>query len=67
MVDKYVVDISLAGKEIKHSHYSTRGQQSSNLWSEYRKEKLTASTLYTAAVNRVEPSKKIKVFALFFC
>ena len=46
--------------------YSTRGQQSSNLWWEYGKEKLTASNFYIAAVNKVEPSKN-KVFVLFFC
>ena len=32
MVDKYVVNISLTDEEIKHIEYSTRGQQSSNLW-----------------------------------
>ena len=58
MVDKYVVNISLTDEEIKHVEYSTRGQQSSNLWWEYRKEKLTASNFYIAAVNKVEPSKK---------
>ena len=60
MFDKYVVDISLIDEEIKHIEYSTRGQQSSNLWWEYRKGKLTASNFYIAAVYKVEPSKKIK-------
>ena len=62
MVDKYVanisltdVSISLTDEEIKDIEYSTRGQQSSNLWWEYRKEKLTASNFYIAAVNKVEP------------
>ena len=64
MVDKCVVNISLTDEEIKHIEYSTRGQQSSNLWWEYRKEKLTASNFYIAAVNKVEPSKKIK--SLFY-
>ena len=64
MVDKYVVNISLTDEEIRHIEYSTRDQQSSNLWWEYRKEKLTASNFYIAAVNKVEPSKKIK--SLFF-
>ena len=59
-----VVNISLTDEEIKHIEYSTRGQQSSNLWWEYRKEKLTASHFYIAAVNKVEPSKKIK--SLFY-
>ena len=57
MVDKYVVDILLADDDIKHIEYSTRGQQSSNLWGEYRKEKLTTSDVYIAVVNKVEPNK----------
>ena len=32
MADKYVVDMSLSGKGIKHIDYLTRGQQYSNLW-----------------------------------
>ena len=64
MVDKYVVNISITDEEIKHIECSTRGQQSSNLWWVYRKEKLTASNFYIAAVNKVEPSTKIK--SLFY-
>ena len=60
MVHKYVVNISLSDEEIKHIEYSTRGQQSSNLWWEYRK----FFNFYIAAVNKVEPSKKIK--SLFY-
>ena len=64
----YVVNISLTDEEIKHIEYSTRVQQSSNLWCEYgkeKKEKLTASSnFYIAAVNKVEPSTKIK--SLFY-
>ena len=64
MVDKYVINISLTDKEIKHIEYSTRGQESSNLCWEYRKEKLAASNFYIAAINKAEPSKKIK--SLFY-
>ena len=60
-VDKYV---SLTNEEIKHIEYSTRDQQSSNLWWVYRKEKLTPSNIYITAINKVEPSKKIK--SLFY-
>ena len=60
----YFVNISLTDKEIKHIEYSTRGLQSSNLRWEYRKEKITASNFYIAAVNKVKPSKKLK--SLFF-
>ena len=60
MVDKYVVNISLTDEEIKRIEYSARGQQSSKLWWEYRKEKLTASNFYISAVTKVEPNKKIK-------
>ena len=59
MAGKYVDDISLTDEEIKNVEYSTRGQQSSNLWWEYRREKLTASNFYIAAVNKVEPVKTI--------
>ena len=58
MVDKYVVNISLTDEEINHIEYSTKGQQSCNLWWEYRKAKLRASNFYIAAVNKVETSKK---------
>ena len=64
MVDKYVVNISLTNEEIKHIEYSTRGQQFSNLWGQCRKEKLTASNFYIAAVNKVEPSKKKQTLCL---
>ena len=60
MVDKYVADTSLTIEEIKHIGYSIRGQRSSNLWWEHRKEKLTASNIYITAINKVEPSKTIK-------
>ena len=56
MVDKYVVNILLIDEEIKHIEYSTKGQQYSNLWWEYRNEKFTASNFCIAAVNKVEPS-----------
>ena len=64
MADKCVVNISLTDEEIKNIEYSTRGQQSSNFWWEYRKEKLTASNFYIAAVNKVQLSRKIK--SLFY-
>ena len=38
-----MLSISLTDEEINYIEYSTRGQQSSNLWWEYRKVKLTAS------------------------
>ena len=64
MVDKCIVNISLTDEEIKYIEYSTRGQQSSSLWWEYRKEKLTTSNIYIAAINKVKPGKKIK--SLFY-
>ena len=67
MFHTYVVNISSTHEKIKHTEYSTSGQQSSNLWWEYGKEKLTSSNLYIGAVNKVEPSKKNEVFLLFFC
>ena len=60
MVDKYVVNISLTDEEIKHIEYSTRAQQSSHLWLEYRKEKPTTSNFHIAAINKVDSRKKIK-------
>ena len=65
LVDKYVDDISLTDEEIRHIEHSIRGQQSSNLWWEYRKEKPAASNFYVAAVNKVDLLKT--VFVLFFC
>ena len=65
MVDKYVDDISLTDEEIRHIEHSIRGQQSSNLWWEYRKEKPAASNFYVAGVNKVDLLKT--VFVLFFC
>ena len=38
-----MLSISLTDEEINYIEYSTRCQQSSNLWWEYRKVKLTAS------------------------
>ena len=59
MAGKYVDDISLTDEEIKNVEYPTRGQQSSNLWWEYGRKKLTASNFYIAAANKVEPVKTI--------
>ena len=52
--------MSLTNEEIKHIEFSTRGQQSSDLWWEYRKEKSPASNFYIVSVKKVEPSEKIK-------
>ena len=60
IVNKQVANVSLTDDEIKHVKYSTRRQQSSNLWWKYRKEKLTESNFIIAAVNKIDPSKKIK-------
>ena len=57
---RFFVNISLTDKESKYTEYSTRGKQSSNIWWEYRKEKLTASNFYIVAVSKEEPSNKIK-------
>ena len=59
-----MLSISLTDEEINYIEYSTRCQQSSNLWWEYRKVKLTASNFQIAAVNKAEPSKRIK--SLFY-
>ena len=50
--------------DIKRIELETRGQQSTDMWWHYRKEKLTASNFYNAAVTQVEPSNKIK--SLFY-
>ena len=53
-----------------------RGQQTSDLWWEYRKEKLTAPCLhiffftflqFLQVINKVRTQQKNKVFILFFC
>ena len=59
MVDIYVDSMSITFAEISEIEKNTRGQMSSEHWWNYRKERLTASKFYSAAVNTVEPSKKI--------
>ena len=58
MVDFYVDSQTVSNSEVSEIEKCTRGQASSQHWWDHRKERLTASKFYTAAVNTVEPSKK---------
>ena len=58
MVDFYI-DSPVSNSEVSEIEKCTRGQASSQHWWDHRKERLTASMFYTAAVNTVEPPKKI--------
>ena len=60
LVNHYVDSKVISTKQIKHIEKETRGQSSSELWWSIRKEILTASNFYNAAVTKVEPSSKIK-------
>ena len=60
MVDIYVDRMSITFAKISEIEKNTRGQMSSEHWWSHRKERLTASKKFSAAVNTVEPSKKIQ-------
>ena len=60
MMDIYCHNLSLSAEEISDIEKVTRGQSSNSNWIEYRLYRLTASNFYTAAINTVEPSSKIK-------
>ena len=60
MMDVYASNVSIAFEEISKIEKSTRGQSASNKWFELRKYKITASNVYSAIVNFVEPSAKLK-------
>ena len=59
MVDFYVDSQTVSNSEVSEIEKCTRGQASSQHWWDHRKERLTASKFYTAAVNTVESSKRI--------
>eukprot|EP00795_Rhopilema_esculentum_P005752 gene5752-11022_t len=50
---------NLGEKEIKEIEESIRGQASNEAWKFHRMYRITASNFYTAAVNSVEPSRKL--------
>ena len=60
MMDVYASNVSITFEEISKIEKSTHGQSTSNKWFELRKYKITASNVYSAIVNSVEPSAKLK-------
>ena len=59
MVSVFVDSQTVSKSEVSEIEKCTRGQASSQRWLDHRKERLTAEKFYTAAVNTVEPSKRI--------
>ncbi|XP_065067599.1 uncharacterized protein LOC135693141 [Rhopilema esculentum] len=60
MMDIYCQNMSATPEEIRAIEQSTSGQSLNKKWMEQRKYRITASNFYSAAVNRVEPSSKLK-------
>ena len=60
MMDVYASNVSTTFDKISKIEQSTRGQSASNKWFELRKYKITASNVYSAIINPVEPSAKLK-------
>ena len=56
----YTKNNPISTEKILQIERETRGQSSSEKWWEYRKNLLTASNFYSAAVSKFEPSNKIK-------
>jgi len=56
----YTKNNPISTEKILQIERETRGLSSSEKWWEYRKNLLTASNFYSAAVSKVEPSNKIK-------
>ena len=60
MMDIYCQNLSVTLEEVCAIEQSTYGQCHSEKWMEERKYRITASNFYSAAVNTVEPSSKLK-------
>ena len=61
MMDFYAQDnMILSQTVIQNIESATRGQSSNDCWKQHRLYRITASNFYFAAVNKVEPSSKLK-------
>lgn len=60
MMDYYAASLSINQAKINAVEKRTRGQSSSVEWYHHRKYKITASNVYIACRNTVEPSCKLK-------
>ena len=60
MTDICCQNMSATPEEIRAIEQSTSGQSLNKKWMEQRKYRITASNFCSAAVNRVEPSSKLK-------
>ena len=59
MMDIYCQNLTLTQDEITLIETTTRGQASNDNWKKHRMYRITASNFYSAAVNSVEPSRKL--------
>ena len=60
MMDICCQNMSATPEEIRAIEQSTSGKSLNKKWMEQREYRITASNFYSAAVNRVEPSSKLK-------
>ena len=60
MMDVCEKSLKISEFEISEIERSTRGQHVSSEWFKHRMYRLTASNFYSACVNKVEPSNKLK-------
>ena len=60
MMDIFCDNFNLTKDEVDAIEKSTGGQSSNEEWKQQRKYRITASNFYSAAVNTVEPSSKLK-------
>ena len=60
MMDIFCDNFNLTKDEVDAIEKSTGGQSSNGEWKQQRKYRITASNFYSAAVNTVEPSSKLK-------
>ena len=60
MMNIYCNNLALSAEEIIGIEQATRGQSENENWMKHRLYRITASNFYSAAVNSVEPSSKLK-------
>ena len=60
MMDIYCENLALSEEEIMGIEKATRGQSENENWMKHRLYRITASNFYSATVNSVEPSSKLK-------
>ena len=53
-------NMTVGPSTISRIESATRGQSSNDCWKQHRPYRITASNFYSAAVNTVEPSSKLK-------